>query len=1018
MKQGQSSHPERLSRSTHPVAACNSPQPLRNEATSHRGQPIINPGEVDILVVEDSAIQAEILRRTLVKEGYQVAVAGNGANALAMIRKKKPALIISDIVMPVMDGYEMCHEIKHDEGIKDIPVILLTGLSDTRDVIKGLDARADSYIIKPYDNQLLLARIAAILSRPSCVAELPAGEPLEIEYGGEVHVVTSGRREILNFLISTYENAVHQNRQLIQAQTNLKALNQELDLKLTQLQESEERYSVLVQMIPDIVYRIDAEGRFIFVNDAVKRLGYQPESLIGKHFSEIILPADVEGVSRAHVLPRFAGKVTGPDHAPKLFDERRTGDRATKNLEVRLITKGQAKVQPAMLGCCGQEVVLVEVNSAGMYEVLPQTRENPHAGVQGVNKGKPLKVRHLGTVGAIRDITERKLAEAALHRSEERFRLLVQTAGNPIVLLSPDYHILEWNFEAGQVYGKSRDEVLGQNFLSLLESSEKDQVAESLQKVMSGTQEKDLETSFKHRGGSVGYLLWNFSCLLSEEQNPLGIIAVAQDLTEWKRAEEERLNAEAMAEMSGLSARVATETIDGMMDAVLIISLDGKIIQYNHGFEESFGWGREVIGDSLANYLVGVEVQKVLEEIVQGQPGTNHLKNIDCQIIDRDHKQVPVLVNATLLKGSDGTQDKVITVIRDITERKQYEEALQEKSAEMSVLYSISAALAVSINPEEIFARLLNSFSELEIFNVMKMSSLFVVDDGSLRLVPHPRHSQEFIELHRNLKVGECLCGLAAQTGEIVICQDCADDERAIMRCHDGVCHGHVFLPLKGMEEAKGVLAFTCSEQFQMDENKEKILRTISGLMRVALDNAALHEKTKALSLSDPLTGIANRRLMDIMLDKSLARSRRYGGPLSVVMADLDFFKKFNDTKGHVEGDRLLRKIAGLISGEIRQTDMVARYGGEEFLIMLPDANCENACLTAERIRRRIAEQSSITISLGVASYHKGMKNKEDLINQSDQAMYRAKQNGRNQVQVMDQNHGIQITAAPQTTDR
>ncbi len=800
---------------------------------------MINPGDVDILLVEDSAMQVEILRRKLVQEGYQVSVAENGAKALEMVRKAKPSLIISDIVMPIMDGYKMCHEIKHDEELKDIPVILLTGLSDTRDVIKGLDAKADNYVTKPYDNQLLLARIKAMLLRPSTVSELPAGEPFEIEYGGETHVITSGRREILNFLISTYENGVHQNHQLIQAQTNLKALNQELDLKLTQLQES-----------------------------------------------------------------------------------------------------------------------------------------------------------------------------------EERFRLLVQTAGNPIVLLSPDYLIQEWNAEAEQVYGKTRDEVLGQDFLSLLESYEMDQVAESLQEVRSGTQEKDLETSFKHRDGSVGYLLWNFSCLLSEEQNPLGIIAVAQDLTEWKRAEEERVNAEAMAEMSGLSARIATETMDGMMDAVLIISLDGKIIQYNHGFEESFGWGREVLGDSLADYLVGMEVQKVLEEIVQGGSGMNHLKNQDCQVITRDHRKVPALINATLQKGTDGTQDKIITVIRDITERKQYEEALQGKSAELSVLYGISAALAISTNAEEIFSKLLTTFSELEIFNVMKMSALFVVDDGFLRLVPHPRHSQEFIEFHRHLKMGECLCGLAAQTGEIVICPDCADDERAIMRCHDGVCDGHVFLPLKGMEEVKGVLAFTCSEQFKMDENKEKILRTISGLIGVALDNAALHEKTKVLSLSDPLTGIANRRLMDMMLDKSLARSRRYGEPLSVVMADIDFFKNFNDTKGHVEGDRLLRKIAGLISGEIRQTDMVARYGGEEFLIMLPDANCENACLTAERIRRKIAEQSSVTISLGVASYHQGMESKEELINRSDQAMYRAKQNGRNQVQVMDQNHGIQITAAPQAKDR
>jgi diguanylate cyclase (GGDEF)-like protein/PAS domain S-box-containing protein len=664
-----------------------------------------------------------------------------------------------------------------------------------------------------------------------------------------------------------------------------------------------------------------------------------------------------------------------------------------------------------MMESIGQEVVVAEVNSSGMYELGAGSQERRYSGSLEMSKARPMDVRYIGTVGVIRDTTDRKIAEAALHRSEERFRLLVQTAGNPIVLLTPDFLIQEWNGEAEQVYGRTREEVLGRSFLSLLEPDDVDRVSTSLQRVLLHNQEKDLETSFKHRDGPMGFLLWNFNCLLSEDQRPLGIIAVAQDVTDWKRGEQERLNAEALAEMSQFSTRFATQTIDGMMDAVLIISLDGKIIQYNHGFEESFGWGREVLNEALSTFVLGIEVQKVLEEIIQGLPGTNHLKNLECQVTTREHQKVPVLLNATLLKGSDNTPDKIITVIRDITERKQYEEALQEKSAETQVLYGISAALAVSINPEEIFSRLLNIFAELEMFNLMKVSSLFVVEDGFLSLVPHPRHTREFCELHRNLKVGECLCGSAAQTGEVVVCRSCADDQRGILRCHDGVCHGHVFLPLKNMEEIKGVLAFTCSDQFQMDGNKEKILRTISGLIGVALDNAALHEKTKLLSLSDPLTGIANRRLLDMMLDRSLARCKRYGEPLSVVMADIDHFKNFNDTYGHVEGDRLLCQIAGLFAREIRQTDLVARYGGEEFIIMLPNANLENGYAKAEKIRKMIAEATKVTISLGDAAYQDGIKNREDLINRADKALYEAKAGGRDQVRVMERENGSQVTS-------
>ncbi len=968
---------------------------------------MINPGDVEILLVEDSAIQAKILQRKLVQEGYRVSVAGNGAKALAIIHKAKPSLIISDIVMPIMDGYKLCHDIKADDELKDIPVILLTGLSDPKDIIKGLDARADSYVIKPYNDKLLLARIESILSGAiDCQDDDRTGE-LALTYGGVKHRITSGRREILNLLISTYENAVQQNRELVKAQSSLRTLNHELEINLRQLQESDERFSVLVQMIPDIVYRLDQEGRFTFINDAIRQLGLQPEELIGKHFSEIILPADVALVSRKQVLPRYRGKETGPDGAPKLFDERRTGARVTKNLEIRLVLKGQSVLKPAVMEAFGKAVVIVEVNSSGMYEVIPETKDKDLSGSMGSVTGKPTEPKYIGSAGTIRNITDRKVAEFALHRSEERFRILVQTAGNVIVLLSTDYCVQEWNHEAERVYGKSRNAALDQSFIPLFASgAQRDKVAESLQKVLSGTQIKDLETSVQNQDGTSRILLWNFNCIVDSEKNPLGIIAVGQDVTEWKKAEEDRLNAEVVATMSSLSARIATETIDGMMDAVVIVNLAGKIIQYNQGFHESFGWDREVLGNALAHYVVGVDVENVLGEIRDGVSGKNHLKNLDCKVLTNDSKEVPVLINATLQKNHDDNPAKIIIVIRDITERKEYEESIKQRNSEITALYEISSTTAASINIEEMFDRLVNAVSELELFNACKLESLFMVEEGRMILVPHPQHSQEFIELHRDMQVGDCLCGAAAQTGEFIISTDCFQDNPHTVRCHDTGCHGHIALPLLVLGEVKGVLSFICEPHFALDENMEKILHTIGGQVGIALENAALHEKTKALSLSDPLTGIANRRFLDLMLDTCLARTERYGDPLALAMVDIDHFKTFNDTYGHVEGDKLLRQIAHLISGEIRQTDLVGRYGGEEFLIMLPDTSLQHASLTGERIRRKIAEYTEVTISLGVASYRKGIT-KEDLINQADRAMYRAKQNGRNQVQVMEQEHGL-----------
>jgi len=179
----------------------------------------------------------------------------------------------------------------------------------------------------------------------------------------------------------------------------LKNVNEELKEKLEALQASEERFRSLVVTIPDIVYRIDEEGHFTFVNSAIRRLGYEPYELIGQHFSEIIMPADVEEISREKVLKKYWGKKNGKDKSPKLFDERRTGDRRTTGLEVRLITKSR-KINQGVIQNIGDEVLVVEVNSAGMY---------------GLSQNEKDKV-FIGTVGVIRDISDRKRAEADLLR--------------------------------------------------------------------------------------------------------------------------------------------------------------------------------------------------------------------------------------------------------------------------------------------------------------------------------------------------------------------------------------------------------------------------------------------------------------------------------------------------------------------------------------------------------------------------------------------------------------------------
>ncbi|MBI4165217.1 MAG: response regulator [Acidobacteria bacterium] len=180
----------------------------------------------DILIAEDSPTQAEQLRFLLEEQGYAVAAAGNGKVALEMACQRKPTLIITDVLMPGMDGFTLCKEIKAHKELNDVPVVLMTSLSSPQDVLKGLACGADNFIRKPYEKRYLLKRIEYILAN----RELRQGETtrfgLEIYFGGEKHYITSERQQILDLLISTYEDATSLNQQLQGEQLKLARSNQ------------------------------------------------------------------------------------------------------------------------------------------------------------------------------------------------------------------------------------------------------------------------------------------------------------------------------------------------------------------------------------------------------------------------------------------------------------------------------------------------------------------------------------------------------------------------------------------------------------------------------------------------------------------------------------------------------------------------------------------------------------------------------------------------------------------------
>jgi signal transduction histidine kinase len=190
-----------------------------------------------ILIAEDSTTQAQRLTHILEREGYRVTSAANGRLAFEMAQRQKPHLVISDVIMPEMDGYELCARIKADPELADVPVILVTTLSDPHDVIRGLECRADNFILKPYDADQLLRRIQFVLVNSQMRRSDQPGMGLEIVFSGQKHFITADRLQILNLLLSTYEAAIQRNRELSSTRDTLHETNKELQQLTSELED-------------------------------------------------------------------------------------------------------------------------------------------------------------------------------------------------------------------------------------------------------------------------------------------------------------------------------------------------------------------------------------------------------------------------------------------------------------------------------------------------------------------------------------------------------------------------------------------------------------------------------------------------------------------------------------------------------------------------------------------------------------------------------------------------------------
>jgi len=355
--------------------------------------------------------------------------------------------------------------------------------------------------------------------------------------------------------------------------------------------------------------------------------------------------------------------------------------------------------------------------------------------------------------------------------------------------------------------------------------------------------------------------------------------------------------------------------------------------------------------------------------------------------------------------------------IVDLAEVQSREDSLKERAQQAESLSSAALELAGSLQLDDVLRGLVQQV--LDLTNADVVAVYYPGEEAShkpLVLVERRGEDSPQIDQHYPAK----LIQQYAMTGQPEIIQDLA--ENSLANSLPGLKSAAIY-PIQREHQVIALLFVGFRRKHRFDQNNQRLASAFAAHAALAMHNAELYERVEQLSVTDALTGLANRRRFDQELSDELRRARRYGKPLALILFDLDHFKVFNDRYGHPAGDLVLKTVAEILRQSSRETDLAVRSGGEEFALILPETDVSEAVRVAERVRRQLAStpvfwngsKLTITVSAGVIG-NVGQFLPNDpamLFRLADQALYRAKEQGRDQV-VVGQAHGKELTIGEQ----
>jgi PAS domain S-box-containing protein len=699
---------------------------------------------VTVLVVEDSATQREELRFVLEESGYTVVVASDGRDGLAAARTNAIDLVISDIVMPEMDGYALCKALRTDEKLQHLPVILLTSLTDPRDVIRGLESGANNFICKPYDARALLARVQNVLANQEIRKVATSEMGISILFAGQRFFITADRLQILDLLLSTYENAMNRNSELISTRDELRILNEQLEARVA------ERTAALAAEVAEHKRLQEREHHLNRMLTAIRNVNQlivrekDPGRLIQQACEMLV---ETRGYRAVWIA------VDGRGGPPSLVAQAGWGE-AFEALSLRL---REGKLPP-----CWEKARAAESGLA-VFAPRETCRECPLWEAYGQDQAGVAFLRHgardFGTLAIclapgvrVEDEEAALLVEVAsdlglaLHamdteRRRAAYAQIVASSQDAMALVDRRYVFEEANPSYARLTGRDESAIVGHRVAEILGEEFFLRTGKpNLDRCFQG-ETVSFETSLGVSGLGSRFIEAQYSPCRASDGSISAAAVNIRDITERKRAEEE---------LRFKNVVLATQQ-ETAIDGILVVDANAKIVFSNRHFAEMWG----VPADIMASGSDERALQSVTDKLVDPAGVISKVRHVYANREDNSQDEIALKDGRTFdrysapMLGADGKYFGRVWYFRDVTERKQAEAALRDSEARFRDTFERST-VGQSLTGRD--GRLLNVNQALADMLGFSIEELQQVTFGDLT---HPDDVAETQKCARSLFAGE-----------------------------------------------------------------------------------------------------------------------------------------------------------------------------------------------------------------------------------------------------------------------